>query len=107
MNNNDRCIGQLEVRVHLLNDGIIPFFDLGHVDIGDDFARQLQLARLDAVDVDDRNRSTHDGGKLEQIVFGECVTLHGVIGSRSEEHTSELQSLMRIAYAVFSLQKKK
>src|SRR3546814_5031779 len=28
-------------------------------------------------------------------------------GSRSEEHTSELQSLMRISYAVFCLQKKK
>src|SRR3546814_3431060 len=27
-------------------------------------------------------------------------------GSRSEEHTSELQSLMRISYAVFCLQKK-
>src|SRR3546814_10792265 len=28
-------------------------------------------------------------------------------GKRSEEHTSELQSLMRISYAVFCLQKKK
>src|SRR3546814_3271585 len=28
-------------------------------------------------------------------------------GCRSEEHTSELQSLMRISYAVFCLQKKK
>src|SRR3546814_6253043 len=28
-------------------------------------------------------------------------------GVRSEEHTSELQSLMRISYAVFCLQKKK
>src|SRR3546814_10893298 len=28
-------------------------------------------------------------------------------GRRSEEHTSELQSLMRISYAVFFLQKKK
>src|SRR3546814_4048269 len=28
-------------------------------------------------------------------------------GGRSEEHTSELQSLMRISYAVFSLNKKK
>src|SRR3546814_2484459 len=27
-------------------------------------------------------------------------------GSRSEEHTSELQSLMRISYAVFGLKKK-
>src|SRR3546814_10791119 len=29
------------------------------------------------------------------------------IGPRSEEHTSELQSLMRISYAVFCLKKKK
>src|SRR3546814_3082188 len=28
-------------------------------------------------------------------------------GSRAEEHTSELQSLMRISYAVFCLKKKK
>src|SRR3546814_812214 len=30
----------------------------------------------------------------------------GVWGARSEEHTSELQSLMRISYAVFCLKKK-
>src|SRR3546814_2554657 len=29
------------------------------------------------------------------------------IGGRSEEHTSELQSLMRISYAVFCLKKKR
>src|SRR3546814_4876887 len=33
---------------------------------------------------------------------------HGwALGLRSEEHTSELQSLMRISYAVFCLKKKK
>src|SRR3546814_3974696 len=37
-----------------------------------------------------------------QIVFG-FVTL---LRMRSEEHTSELQSLMRISYAVFCLKKK-
>src|SRR3546814_5886705 len=31
----------------------------------------------------------------------------GAAGGRSEEHTSELQSLMRISYAVFCLKKKK
>src|SRR3546814_7445695 len=31
----------------------------------------------------------------------------GKIVARSEEHTSELQSLMRISYAVFCLKKKK
>src|SRR3546814_3573597 len=30
-----------------------------------------------------------------------------MLAERSEEHTSELQSLMRISYAVFCLQKKK
>src|SRR3546814_2397170 len=35
---------------------------------------------------------------------GQCVFLKR---SRSEEHTSELQSLMRISYAVFCLKKKK
>src|SRR3546814_3001773 len=30
-----------------------------------------------------------------------------VVADRSEEHTSELQSLMRISYAVFCLKKKK
>src|SRR3546814_2664032 len=38
------------------------------------------------------------------------MTVHSWINDglmRSEEHTSELQSLMRISYAVFFLQKKK
>src|SRR3546814_1300202 len=36
------------------------------------------------------------------------AAVHGVAfgGGRSEEHTSELQSLMRISYAVFCLKKK-
>src|SRR3546814_20880355 len=34
-------------------------------------------------------------------------TLHPLLCARSEEHTSELQSLMRISYAVFCLKKKK
>src|SRR3546814_2418775 len=35
------------------------------------------------------------------------VALPEALTGRSEEHTSELQSLMRISYAVFCLQKKK
>src|SRR3546814_5471424 len=34
------------------------------------------------------------------------VILYCASGGRSEEHTSELQSLMRISYAVFCLKKK-
>src|SRR3546814_2060915 len=35
------------------------------------------------------------------------VMLAGIVVERSEEHTSELQSLMRISYAVFCLKKTK
>src|SRR3546814_3049107 len=44
-----------------------------------------------------------------QIGFNEIFHLLGIlfIVVRSEEHTSELQSLMRISYAVFCLKKKK
>src|SRR3546814_1812923 len=37
---------------------------------------------------------------------GELLGAHMVGAERSEEHTSELQSLMRISYAVFCLKKK-
>src|SRR3546814_7738824 len=35
-----------------------------------------------------------------------CALRNGNVHSRSEEHTSELQSLMRTSYAVFCLEKK-
>src|SRR3546814_1263313 len=38
--------------------------------------------------------------------FSRKSALSGNPGRRSEEHTSELQSLMRISYAVFCLKKK-
>src|SRR3546814_9834540 len=40
---------------------------------------------------------------------GRCIDRYGgrPVLLRSEEHTSELQSLMRISYAVFCLKKKK
>src|SRR3546814_7905733 len=43
------------------------------------------------------------------IYANNCASCHGakLEGQRSEEHTSELQSLMRISYAVFCLKKKK
>src|SRR3546814_1273430 len=40
-----------------------------------------------------------------ECIFDGLITV--TAASRSEEHTSELQSLMRISYAVFCLKKKK
>src|SRR3546814_4194714 len=45
----------------------------------------------------------HQFGLLEAIGRQDCESL---ALQRSEEHTSELQSLMRISYAVFCLKKK-
>src|SRR3546814_1585852 len=54
------------------------------------------------------------GGLLQTNIAG-CAVFAAISGSsvataaaigRSEEHTSELQSLMRISYAVFRLKKK-
>src|SRR3546814_2980162 len=59
--------------------------------------------------VDGRRRLT-----LRSDDAGELLRAFGIVGSvrggriaaRSEEHTSELQALMRISYAVFCLKKK-
>src|SRR3546814_1196370 len=52
-----------------------------------------ELVRIDFVGIDDA------------VAVG--IHLADEVGARSEEHTSELQSLMRISYAVFCLEKKK
>src|SRR3546814_6891170 len=60
------------------------------------------IARLNPAQPDeaaDRPRQ-HLGSQSVEPITGDGI-------ERSEEHTSELQSLMRISYAVFCLQKKK
>src|SRR3546814_9431881 len=49
-------------------------------------------------------RSRRERGR--RISLGSRTTSTFCVASRSEEHTSELQSLMRISYAVFCLKKK-
>src|SRR3546814_5585953 len=46
------------------------------------------------------------GGNQVRLVAGFSIALPNAPGLRSEEHTSELQSLMRLLYAVFCLKKK-
>src|SRR3546814_8428019 len=50
------------------------------------------------------NRKTGAAGRADAVNGGEAALVSGM--GRSEEHTSELQSLMRISYAVFCLKKK-
>src|SRR3546814_7099370 len=59
--------------------------------------------------------AARDGLELEVVAFSDYVLPNEALNAgeldanafqRSEEHTSELQSLMRISYAVFCLKKK-
>src|SRR3546814_7154742 len=57
---------------------------------------------------DHSNERAGDAGLQKRCVLHAAVLIPpGGPDSRSEEHTSELQSLMRISYAVFCLKKKR
>src|SRR3546814_10033000 len=58
-----------------------------------------------AADPDAAYDYTAKGNLVAVITNGTAILGLGNLG-RSEEHTSELQSLMRISYAVFCLKKK-
>src|SRR3546814_5472668 len=57
--------------------------------------------------VDDEPGVTRDRREGEANLFGLEFRVVDTAGLRSEEHTSELQSLMRISNAVFCLKTKK
>src|SRR3546814_5390475 len=64
--------------------------------------RLLRLGDLARGDVDEI-----DAGFLERARdLDRLVRRHALVADRSEEHTSELQSLMRISYDVFCLTNK-
>src|SRR3546814_9230357 len=63
---------------------------------------QLRWPRTEQID-----RTIHDRAAHTARIGHRIVALRITGAGRSEEHTSELQSLMRISYAVFCLKKKK
>src|SRR3546814_6812216 len=76
---------------------------------------QVSQQRM-AVRTDDGRSLAFDLKDYAHVDHGYAATIHKaqgmtvdrahVLATRSEEHTSELQSLMRISYAVFCLKKK-
>src|SRR3546814_5906869 len=72
--------------------------------IGDAVARPREAA---GHGFPDRQRRLAVGNPRQQeaVIEGSAVRIAAL--DRSEEHTSELQSLMRISYAVFCLKQKK
>src|SRR3546814_10853506 len=66
------------------------------------------LDLIQAIPVPNRVHAIPERDILDVEAFSSRAVAHAAasIVSRSEEHTSELQSLMRISYAVFCLKKK-
>src|SRR3546814_8597180 len=62
---------------------------------------------LDALGIDAADRRTLLRRMCSPVDGTDDIGALGPVSERSEEHTSELQSLMRISYAVFCLKKKK
>src|SRR3546814_2278551 len=75
--------------------------------VGDPAAQQREEVHPDDEDMEDvlRRALAHRLGQVGQQDAADQERHQDV--ARSEEHTSELQSLMRISYAVFCLKKKK
>src|SRR3546814_2055516 len=63
-----------------------------------------QVNQGDSSNTGDDSNNTGDDADLDAFWNGQADESGD--GSRSEEHTSELQSLIRISYAVFCLKKK-
>src|SRR3546814_1273165 len=78
------------------------------------FAKAILAATPEAQLVDPRKKkpggeqavSAEQIARLERELASLQAQVKSVEETRSEEHTSELQSLMRISYAVFCLKKK-
>src|SRR3546814_8697694 len=95
----------------------VPAMALGFKDIGTlEPGKLADLVILDADPLADiRNSDDVDKVMLNGRLYDAATLAEEVTGTstlqpyywRSEEHTSELQSLMRISYAVFCLKKKK
>src|SRR3546814_1742812 len=70
--------------------------------------RQLQDEQGEENRQDERDEAEPDKavGDGATVQFGDAARDRDQRQERSEEHTSELQSLMRISYAVFCLKKK-
>src|SRR3546814_468055 len=90
-----------------------------HMTVYDNMAYGLKIARKSKADIERRVQEAAQilelqellrrkprelsGGQRQRVAMGRAIVRQPAAFLRSEEHTSELQSLMRISYAVFCL----
>src|SRR3546814_1041603 len=91
------------VRVFSTQEGVIEAFKKGELDRDVIVVVRFQGPRANGMP--ELHKLTPQLGVLQDKGYRVALLTDGRM--RSEEHTSELQSLMRISYAVFCLKKKK
>src|SRR3546814_5618205 len=75
-----------------------------HHDLPDRVGAERMVLFVDDADLDSRHRRARRGQQAPAVG---AMIVGGERDHRSEEHTSELQSLMRLSYAVFCWKKQK
>src|SRR3546814_7274619 len=80
---------------------------LGQWNVGEDIEFGSEIIGIGRQRADHRHRDANIVGAREIMALGGDRGEARFVPPRSEEPTSELQSLMRISYAVFCLKKKK
>src|SRR3546814_1618128 len=65
------------------------------------------VSYLEGCTAPQRDENQLHAAVVELVALDRAEIKYSTVQNRSEEHTSELQSLMRISYAVFCLKKKK
>src|SRR3546814_2175217 len=106
---SDVCSSDLRAFGETFHEGVVDaLLDIEARRRDADLARVAEFLRDDAVERRLKVAVVEDQHRRMAAQFHRDP-LHPVGGEthRSEEHTSELQSLMRISYAVFCLKKKK
>src|SRR3546814_3877226 len=83
-------------------DTLFPYTTLFRSSLRKNIDETLKAAASRAIGITDKGSVS-----VVLVPADEYASLRTLDTERSEEHTSELQSLMRISYAVFCLKKKK
>src|SRR3546814_8710946 len=115
--------GRLAAEANAVSDNPLVFADTGEIMSGGNFhaepvafaADQIAIVASEIGALSERrtamlmdsNISTLPPFLVAEPGINSGFMIAQVTAARSEEHTSELQSLMRISYAVFCLKKKK
>src|SRR3546814_8055497 len=120
----DRAQNLVELGLHRRAVAVLTVLDQEHGQKGEDGRRRvddqlpgvgkMQQRAAHRPDEDEGHSGDEGRGLAHDMGASGCDAgeemVHGYLrwneGLRSEEHTSELQSLMRISYAVFCLKKK-